>query len=265
MTPRRSDEKTPLKLFGSQLKRFRELTGLSQDQLGLKGHVTGSFIGAIERGESRCQRELAVLLDDVLDTRGTLPSLWDDLVMNAAFPVWFDWPKIEGAAIHLQTYQALLVDGLLQTPAYAGALLGGDQDLVEARLSRQEVLTREDPPPPVVTVLLNEAALHYPIGDKHTMREQLERLSAAVTPRLAIQIVPYGANPPVNRGGSFALATLEDLSEVAHLDTAVRGMSFGSRQDIRAVRESFESLRAHALPVGMSIDLIHRTAEELWT
>lgn len=203
----------------------------------MKGHVTGSFIGAIERGESRCQRELAVLLDDVLDTRGTLPSLWDDLVMNAAFPVWFDWPKIESQAVSLQAYEPFLIYGLLQNEEYAEVLLNGDRAAVEARMGRQALLTREDPPPPKLTVVFSELALHNQVGDERIMRTQLERLITAAATGTTIQVVPNGARRPGNTG-AFVLATLENRNEVAHVDTAARGMTLSNHDDRNARRRS---------------------------
>ena len=90
--------------------------------------MTGSHIGKIERGETRCERALAERLDDLLGTQGALPALWDALVVNAAFPIWFDWPTVESEAVLLQTYQCVVVYGLLQTEEYARALHpGGDR------------------------------------------------------------------------------------------------------------------------------------------
>jgi transcriptional regulator with XRE-family HTH domain len=138
----------PLKVFGSEVRRFRELAELSQAQLGDKIPISSSHIGKIERGETRCDRKLAVRMDEILDTRGSLPSLWDELVEKAVFPAWFDWPEIETEAIRLQSYECLVVYGLLQTESYAAALLEDDPQAVSARIGRQEILHRQDPPPP---------------------------------------------------------------------------------------------------------------------
>jgi ribosome-binding protein aMBF1 (putative translation factor) len=59
------------------VRRYREDKGLSQAVLADKVPVSGSYVGAVERGETRCTRAFAVTLDDVLDTRGALPSLWE--------------------------------------------------------------------------------------------------------------------------------------------------------------------------------------------
>jgi Domain of unknown function (DUF5753) len=52
-------------------------------------------------------------------------------------------------------FELALIPGLLQTPEYAAALLDGDEDAVQARMERQKILTREDPP--MVHVVLDEA------------------------------------------------------------------------------------------------------------
>lgn len=65
--------------------------------------------------------------------------------------------------------------------------------------------------------------------------------------------------------GSFVLATLDDASDVAYTETAARGLTLGDKQDLQTLNESFAKISAQALPVGMSIDLINRTAEERWT
>jgi DNA-binding XRE family transcriptional regulator len=253
-----------LKLFGSEVKRYRSLSGLSQDQLGDKVPVCGSHIGKIERGETRCDRAIAVKLDGILDTRGALPSLWDELVLDAAFPVWFDWPQVESEADSLATYQCLVVDGLLQTEDYASALLGGDKAATAARMKRQAILLREDPPPPRISALLAEGVLRNQVGDRDVMRGQLEHLLSITSPRLPVQIVP-GPLRPVDTAGAFVLATLPDRTEVAYVETALRGITVSEADDIRLLSEAYDEIRSRALPVEMSKELIGRILEEQWT
>jgi hypothetical protein len=85
-----------------------------------------------------------------------------------------------------------------------------------------------------------------------------------VSRRVRVHIVPSGIVHPGNVGG-FVLATLEDRSELGYAESAVRGLTTGARDDIRTLTESYETIRSHALPQGMSIDLIRRTVEERWT
>jgi hypothetical protein len=41
-------------------------------------------------------------------------------------------------------------------------------------------------------------------------------------------------------------------------------MMLSSPDDLARLRDQFESIRSHALPNGMSIDLLKRTMEDRW-
>jgi transcriptional regulator with XRE-family HTH domain len=252
-------------LFGIEVRRFRQAAGLSQEQTGSKIHVSGSHIGQIERGEVRCEEKTAKALDEVLGSVGTIPSLWKQCVKNSVFPSWFDWPEVEAEATHLRTYQGMVVYGLLQTDEYASILLRGDVDAVAARIGRQDILFREEPPAPRVSVLLYEGVLRNQVGTKETMRGQLDRLLTLCEAKtVSIQIVP-GAVPSAGTVGSFVLATLPDRTEVAYADMAARGLTLNEAGDIRAISDSYDEIRDRALPVEMSRDLIQHIMEERWT
>ncbi|GAA0819945.1 hypothetical protein GCM10009525_04890 [Streptosporangium amethystogenes subsp. fukuiense] len=96
------------------------------------------------------------------------------------------------------------------------------------------------------------------------MRAQLEHIAAIACPRISVQVVPSGH---VRSGllAGFAIAPLEDGGEVAYLETAIRGLTTGHRDDITMAVQRFEAIRIQALPPNMSTDLIKRTAEEKWT
>lgn len=253
-----------LKIFGNEVRRFRVTAGLSQDRLAEKVPISSSHVGKIERGETRCDRDISVAMDGILDTRGTLPSLWDELVKNAAFPVWFDWPPIEEQATLLHSYENQLVYGLLQTEAYASALLCGDKDAVAARMDRQKILTRECPTPPRLVVLMTEYVLLHEVGDREVMRSQLEHLLDEASERISLHVVP-GPLHPSGTDGAFVIATLPDRSELAYMDTAIRGLTIDDVEDIRALFDRYEAIRSRALPVDASRDAIRRAMEERWT
>ncbi|MBC6468969.1 DUF5753 domain-containing protein [Actinomadura alba] len=132
-----------------------------------------------------------------------------------------------------------------------------------ARLTRQSILTRENPPPPHLVCVLDEGVLYREIGSPKVMREQLEHLVASVSDRVSVQIVPSRQHRGIS--GSFVLATLDDRSEVAYVETAALGMTMGDPKTLTTLNESFDRIRSQALPVDMSIELITRTAERKWT
>lgn len=252
-------------LFGTEVRRFRTAAGLSQDQTGTKIHVSGSHIGQIERGEVRCEEQTAKDLDAVLGSKGTLPSLWKQCVQNSVFPSWFDWPEVEVEATHLRTYQGMVIYGLLQTEDYASVLLRGEAQAVAARLSRQDILFREDPPPPRVSVLMYEGVLYHQVGSPDIMRAQLDRLlTLSEAKNVSIQLIP-GVVPSAGTVGSFVLATLPDRSEVAYAEMAARGLTLNEADDIRVISDSYDEIRDRALPVEMSRDLIQQIMEARWT
>lgn len=253
--------------YGRMVRRYRNASGLTQDRLGtrLPCKVTGSYIGLVEAGKSRCTKENAVIMDQELDANGVLVTLWDDLVMDSSFPIWFDWPSVESEATMLQSYSLSVVHGLLQISVYASAVLHGDKEAVEARLKRQSILTREDPPPPTFSLLLDESALYRETGSPEIMREQLEYLiEVSQLPNVTIQIVPMRGEHGGN-SGSFNIATLADRSEVAYADSAARGLTLSDPEELETMSKTLIELRSLALPVSQSIALIRKVVEEKWT
>ncbi|GAA2426330.1 helix-turn-helix transcriptional regulator [Actinomadura vinacea] len=269
MAPRqkRANVSPALQAFGRRFKRLREAAGLSQERAGTRANagkgVTGQYISQVEAGKTRCTREFAETMDRELNAGGELVELWDDLVTDAAFPVWFDWPPVEAEATHLDAFEVTVLPGLLQTPAYASTVLYGDKEAVAARIKRQSILTREQPPSPSMAVLLDENVLYRDVGGPEVLRDQLEYLVSRIGPRLTVQIVPATAH--LGTLGSFTIATLEDRTEVAYVETSARGLTMSDPDDLAAISRSLMDVRSIALPLNMSIDLIQRTAEERWS
>ncbi|WP_246249346.1 helix-turn-helix domain-containing protein [Actinomadura litoris] len=253
--------------FGRRFRRYREAAGLSQERAGRRANegqgVTGQYVCQVEQGKTRCTREFAETMDRELGANGDLVELWDDLVMDAAFPTWFDWPPVESAANELVSFHATVVDGLLQTPAYASALLYGDKEAVDARMRRQNILTRDDPSPPLLSFLMDEAVLYRDVGGPQVMQDQFEYLVSRISDRLHVQVVPATAH--LGASGAFTIATLEDRTEVAYVESAARGLTMSDPDDLAAMSRTLLELRSLALPQNQSIDLIRRTVEKRWT
>ena len=104
----------------------------------------------------------------------------------------------EQQATALRTWQPILVPGLLQTRDYARALFQAWQPaasrddldaLVGARIERQAILDRADPPE--LLAVLDEAVLHRQVGSAKIMCDQLAHLGEmSCRPAVTIQIVP---------------------------------------------------------------------------
>lgn len=110
--------------------------------------------------------------------------------------------------------------GLFQTPAYAAALLRGNTEAVEARMKRQEIFTKNNPPG--FSLLLDEGVLYRPAGGREVMREQLEHLATIPLELATIQIIPASAEHDGN-GGSFTIATMADRTQIAYVESGAEG------------------------------------------
>jgi transcriptional regulator with XRE-family HTH domain len=62
--------------FGAELRRWRELRGLSQQTLGQQVNFDASLIGKVEKAERMPSRALAEACDRALETDGALARLW---------------------------------------------------------------------------------------------------------------------------------------------------------------------------------------------
>jgi hypothetical protein len=117
--------------------------------------------------------------DKALNTGGALHRIWKRM-MKSTYPAWFrPFAELEAIASAFFEYESQAMPGLLQTEDYARAILraGRPRDTdeqierhVAARMARQTILTRDDPP--LLWVVLDEAALRRPVGGREVMRSQ---------------------------------------------------------------------------------------------
>src|SRR5712691_4213962 len=258
---------TPRAVFGAMLRHYRMRAGLTQDQVGSLAHVSGKLISAYENGWRVPTRPTTSGIDAVgqMNTHGALTELWDQFEegMNyQAYPDWFeDWPEKEVTATTLRGFEPLLVPGLLQTDMYARALfgtrIGATEDeideLVDARLKRQEVLTKPDPP--TLWVILDEWVLRRPVGGRHVMLEQVNRLiEAAQQPSVVFEVIPAdaGAHDGLSCGG-FAIADFKAAPSVAYQESAVQGQILQDPEHVARLIAKWTTLGTEALPRKASI------------
>jgi transcriptional regulator with XRE-family HTH domain len=266
----------PLDFFGAEVRRWRTAAGLSQEQLGQRVGYSGAQVGKVETGERAPSQEFAQHCDQALPGAGGLflriyhlARRWD-----GGYPSWFvEWVQAEGRAITLHTWEPLLIPGLVQTPEYARALFQAwrsartdaelDQ-LVSARIERQLIFER--PNPPSLWAVIDEGVLTRCVGSPQTMRDQLAHLlDVSDRLRITIQVVPAGAGAHAGLLGAFAIAGFGDAPGLVYLESPDQGQTTQRSSVVVKVSETFDTLRAEALPRGASRDLIRKVAEERWT
>jgi transcriptional regulator with XRE-family HTH domain len=266
----------PLDFFGAELRRARTTAGLSQEQLGQRVGYSGALVGKIETGDRAPSQDFAEGCDGALPDAGglfariyALARRWD-----GGYPSWFTgWLEAERRAASLCTWEPLLIPGLLQTADYARALFeawrsADDSDqldkLVSGRLERQAILDR--PKPPTLWAIVDQAVLHRRIGSAKIMQNQLAHLAGmSDRAKITIQVVPGEVGAHVGLLGGFAIASYDSALGTVYMESPDQGQTSALPSVISKISETFDTLRAEALPRGASRDLIRKVAEEQWT
>ncbi|MGV9244347.1 helix-turn-helix domain-containing protein [Streptomyces sp. NPDC003710] len=257
---------SPLDYYGYELRRAREAAGLTLAQLGSVVFCTGSLIGQIETAAKVPQRDFSERLDAALGTDGLFSRLVG-LVLRSQLPSWFQpYAEMEARAAYISTFQAQLVDGLLQTEAYARAVLrvrneSGLDAKVAARMERQRVLHRSEPA--ATWVVLSEAVLHQEVGGQGVMRDQLAHLlTLRDRPWVKVQVLPFEAGAHTGLMGSFALLRFNKDPDVVYTEDFVRGHMTANPEAVKEGSVRYDQLQAAALPPEGSAALIARVMEE---
>lgn len=257
---------SPLHYFGAELRRLREGAGLTLEQLGGIVFLTGSMIGQIETAAKIPKEEHVPRLDAALGASGALTRAWE-MAKRHRLPAWYQHTaQMEATAQEIRVFQAQLVHGLLQTRDYARAVLSVMHQAelevkVEARLDRQRILTRADPP--VLWVVLDESVLHREVGGPKVMRGQLAHLLRyRSVDEVQIQILPFTSGAHTGVQGSFEIFSFDDQATVAYTEGYNEGWATANPKDLRERSLRYDLLRATALSPAESAILIARVLKE---
>ncbi|GLZ40119.1 helix-turn-helix transcriptional regulator [Actinokineospora sp. NBRC 105648] len=236
--------------LGTELRKVRESTGMTLNELARNVGWDPSKLSRIEHGKLPCTEiEAAILLgycrvagnrlDEVVALcSGDVDGTW--LRQNGGIPDQLRTLVMhEACASAIYALELNRIDGLLQTEDYARELMRGAglvpehgiPPRVRARLERQTLLRRADPPSFVF--YMHEQVLHLPVGSDQIMHEQmLHLLFLADRPRCVIRILPTEAGPHAGLGGPFRVMQYVDQQSVVCLETQNRSLFLESSVDI---------------------------------
>ena len=241
--------------LGAHLRALRRARGLTRDQAGYTIRASESKISRMELGRvSFKERDVTDLLrlygvDDPAETRRVLtmmreanaPSWWQ--AFGDVLDTWFqNYLDLEQAAELIRTYEVQFVPGLLQTDAYARAVirLGHEDDgpgeidrRAELRMARKQVLERPDAPR--LWAVLDEAVLRRPIGGRDVLREQIRYLlEVSENPRVRLQVVPFASGGHAAAGGAFSILRFphDKLPDVVYIEHLTSGLYLERRDEV---------------------------------
>lgn len=277
----------PRRQLGRYLKQLREEARMTVRAAAEKLEWSQPKIWRIETGavsmraldvEAMCRiynaapdlTEALMALAKETKSRGWWHSFGD--VIPDDFDVYIG---LETAASTFRWYESELVPGLLQTHAYAEAVIQSDgstpdEDIprrVQLRIDRQALLTREDPPAPEIDLVLNEAVLRRPVGGREVMAAQINRIrEVSELPNVRIRIMPFDAG--LHRGvmaGPFVILDFPDNSEptTIYVEGWTGALYLDKPTELERYLSAFEDIDKRALDVVASKTLMHHTAKEL--
>ncbi|GAA5066681.1 helix-turn-helix domain-containing protein [Streptomyces similanensis] len=269
--------------LGQELRRLRELKGMTAEEVAERLLVSQSKISRLENGRrSISQRDVRDLCGvyEVEDHRivESLMQMAKDSRQQGWWHSFGDIPYsvyigLETDAASLRVYDPQVVPGLLQTRQYAEALIAGalpetapaDVDKrVQVRLRRQERISAAENPLRLWTVL-DEAALCRTVGNSDVMRDQLEHLvEQSQLPHVTVQVIPFdmGAHPGLN--GQYAILEFPDAadSSVVYIEGVTSDLYLEKANDVQRYSVMYEHLRAQALNVEQSREFIAKMAKK---
>jgi transcriptional regulator with XRE-family HTH domain len=273
-------------LVGVQLAGFREDAGYSQEQAARELGFSPAKLSRIEAGKGRrppSERDVRALLElygtDPYQVTVLLKILrragepgWWQRYDKRLMPEWFDrLVGLQEAAATIRTFEIQYVPGLLQTAAYARAVVerglpnvpsGEVQRRVELRMRRSQLLLREDAPQ--LWAVIDESVLLRVLGSTGVMREQLGHLlEMAQRPNVTLQVVPLdvtNASAPAIPITYLRFGGL-DLPDVVYLEHIRSANFLEDRDETEEYRLALDRLADEALQPRATLDLLRETME----
>ncbi len=170
---------------------------------------------------------------------------------------------LETEASRIRTYQPLVIPGLLQTEEYARAVVRGhtvtdDREVerrVEARMMRQQILSRTDGPR--LWAIVDEGVLRK--VPESAMREQVRHLiEIQASRRVQFQIIPDAAGPHAGMGGSFVILDFPSDPSTVYLEHSMSGLFPEDSVELEHYETVYDHLHASALSVEESTAYLKR-------
>lgn len=270
--------------LAAEMRRLRKESGRGREEAATAGGIAPATLSRIEAGSHAPSPGAIALLCKFYG----LAEEHTDLLVSLAresrkrgwwqkygegIPDWFEvYVGLEAEAAEIRSYHPAVIDGLLQTEAYARAILTVDEMVaeneglrrIEVRIKRQELLVGPDRPK--LWTIIDEGTLRREVGGPTAMQEQLTHLLAAS--RLGgvmVQVVPYAAGAHPSMDGPFTILGFPDRRDpdVAYVQYRRGSIYLEEPIEVDDYAQVFDQLRAKALGFEESRALVARIIQEM--
>jgi hypothetical protein len=251
----------------ADLRFYVKKSKMTGTALARKLERSPSNISNILAGRRRISDKDAEVLDELWHLNGHFGRLLRYARLGSDKEWFGQFKQHEAEAKVIKTFEALVVPGLLQLPEYVAELAraGGAprdvvQDLVDERIARQAVFSRDQPP--TTWFLLAQTAIDWPIGGSDLMRKQLAHLlEMSDLPGVGIRVIPRSAGAYAGVDGSFSL--IYGAVDVAYTESPGGGRLVPSASEVLEYGIRYDRISESALPRNASLNLIRQAMEAL--
>jgi hypothetical protein len=206
-----------------------------------------------------------------LAREASTPGWWQ--AYSDILPHWVEpYFGLEAAASFIREFELQFVPGILQIEEYARAVirlgnLPSEDEVIrraQARISRQEILRRADPPR--IWAVLDEGALRRHIGGRDVMKAQLRHLIEMCDhPNVTLQILPFSAGAHRAMGGPFTILryTEPDLRDVVYIEQLTSALYLDKPIEVDAYLEVIEEACLQANPSAKTPGFLNSVLDSL--
>jgi transcriptional regulator with XRE-family HTH domain len=261
--------------YGKELRWKREAAGKTLAETADGSFFSPTYLSEIERGTRRMPLDLARHVDRVLRTDGFFERRCEDVrkARQGAHAAYFaPIAESEKRARTIERWSNALIPGLLQTEAYARAVIHSTQPLelpeevdakVAARMQRARLL--DNPKKPEYWVVLHECLVRGPdlLLPATEMAEQLDAIAAlAKSRRVVTQILPWNAATRPFTELSMMFMEFDDEPSLMYTEGPYHGQIVDDPALVKQYHKAYDRLRAAALSPEVSLSLIDEAAED---
>jgi transcriptional regulator with XRE-family HTH domain len=276
--------------LAAELRRLREHASLTGDQVAEHMGWSASKVSRLENAHTPPRapeiRKLLALYGaedrtaDLLELAREAQTSkgWWESYSQTLSPEYATLIGLEAEATAAMSWAPMIVPGLLQTSDYAREVTNGyveeiapispgeTRRRVEARLARQQVLTRDNPLP--LFAILDESVLFRRFGDRTVMQSQIKRLlDLSKRANISLRILPLDGPHPIGTG-AFVLLQFDEVHDVTHRDVVYLEHLTGGRyveeeEESFTYRRTFARLGDFALDEAKSREMI-ASANDAW-
>ena len=272
--------------LGARLRSLRIAAGVTREDAGWAIRGSESKISRMELGRvSFKERDVVDLLrlygvfdeDEhrrlvALAREANEPGWWH--AYGDILTTWFqNYLDLEQAAELIRTYEVQFVPGLLQTDAYARAVIvlghaAAKPDEIDLRanlrMARKRLL--DAPKAPKLWAVIDEAVLLRPVGGIEVLREQIESLLAASQMRnVRLQVMPFRSGGHAAMGGAFSILRFpeRELPDVVYIEHLTSALYLEKREDVDQYAAAVGRLFIEAEPPNKTPEILRRALRAL--